>query len=63
MLFIKISKIRSVENYHLPFLLVPKQDDGFDCCAFVMAYDGEVPDGKSPIDARFDVPAMRNHLI
>lgn len=28
-----------------------------------MAYDGEVLDGKSHIDARFDVPAMRNHLI
>ena len=28
-----------------------------------MAYATEILDGKSPIEARFDVPAMRNHLI
>ena len=31
------------------------------CIAIV--YAAEILDGKSPIDARFDVPAIRNHLI
>ena len=47
----------------LSFLPVQKQEDGFNCGAIAIAYAAEILDGKSPIDARFDVPAMRNHLI
>ena len=47
----------------LSLLPVQKQKDGFNCGAFAIAYATEILDGKSPIDARFDVPAVRNHLI
>ena len=47
----------------LSFLPVQKQEDGFNCGAITTAYAAKILDGKSPTDARFDVPAMRNHLI
>ena len=40
---------------------VRKQEDGFNCDTFVIVYTTEILDRKSPIDAQFDVPAMKNH--
>ena len=40
---------------------VRKQEDGFNCGTFVIVYTTEILDRKSPIDAQFDVPAMKNH--
>ena len=47
----------------LSFLPVQKQKGGFNCGAFAIAYAAEILDGKSSIDARFDVPAMKNQLV
>ena len=56
-------KDMSTGKLTLSLLPVQKQKDGFNCGAFAIAYATEILDGKSPIDARFDVPAVRNHLI
>ena len=47
----------------LSFLPVQKQEDDFNCGGFAIAYAAEIIYAKSPIDAQFDIPAMRNHLI
>ena len=45
------------------FLPVHKQPDGFNCGPFAIAYAAEILDGKSPMEAIFDVKKMRQHLI
>ena len=45
------------------FLPVQKQPDGYNCGPFAIAYAAEILDGKSPIEAVFDVGKMRRHLI
>ena len=45
------------------FLPVQKQTDGYNCGPFSIAYAAEILDGKSPMDACFDVKKMRSHLI
>ena len=45
------------------FLPVHKQTDGFNCGPFAIAYAAEILDGKSPMEAIFDVKKMRRHLI
>ena len=47
----------------MTFLPVQKQSDGYNCGPFAIAYAAEVLDGKSPIDARFDVSKMRDHVM
>ena len=47
----------------LSSLPVQKQQDGFNCGTFAIAYAAEILDGKSVIDAQFDVSAMRKNLI
>ena len=45
------------------FLPVQKQTDGYNCGPLSIAYAAEILDGKSPIEASFDVKKMRCHLI
>ena len=45
------------------FLPVQKQPDGCNCGPFAIAYAAELVAGNSPIDARFDVPEMRAHVM
>ena len=44
-------------------LPVQKQIDRYNCGPFAIAFTAEVLDGKSPMEARFDVERMRGHLI
>ena len=36
--------------------------DGYNCGPFAVAFAAEILDGKSPIEARFDVKKMRGYL-
>ena len=45
------------------FLSVQRQLDGYNCGPFTIAYAAELLDGKSPLDARFDVSKMRRHVL
>ena len=45
------------------FLPVQKQPDGYNCGPFAIAFAAEILDGKSPMEAHFDVTKMRRHLI
>ena len=49
----------SSEKLTLSFLPVKKQEDDFNCGAYVIAYATEVVDRKSPIA----VPVMRNQFM
>ena len=42
---------------------VQKQNDGYNCGLFAIAFAAVILDGKSPEDAYFDVSKMRHHLI
>ena len=46
----------------MTFLPVRKQPDGYNCGPFAIAFAAEIIDGKSPMDAHFDVCKMRKHL-
>ena len=50
------------EKMIIRFLPVQKQLDTY-CGLFVIAFVAEVLDGKSHIDAVFDIQNMRTHLI
>ena len=55
-----------VDNLGKPlvtFLPVQKQLDGYNCGPFAIAYAAEMLDGKSPMQARFDVRKMRRHVM
>ena len=39
-----------------------KQPGGYNCGVFSIAFAAEILDGASPIDAKFDVQQMRQHL-
>ena len=52
-----------IEKVKPTFLSVHKQTDGFNCGPFAIAYAAEILDGKSPMEAIFDVQKMRNHLL
>ena len=47
----------------ISFLPVQKQPDGYNCGVFSIAFAAEILDGASPIDTKFDVQQMRQHLI
>ena len=47
----------------ITFLPVQKQTDGYNCGPFAIAYAAEVLDGRSPIEAQFDVLKMREHIM
>ena len=47
----------------ISFLPVSKQPDSYNCGLFAIAFGAEMLDGKSPVNARFDVDKMRPHLI
>ena len=49
----------SSEKLTLLFLPVKKQEDGFNCGAYVIAYPTEIVDRNSPIAA----PVMRNQFM
>ena len=42
---------------------VQKQQDGHNCSLFTVTFAAEILDGKSPVDAVFYAPQLRNHLI
>ena len=44
------------------FLPVFNQSDSCNCGLFAIAYAADMLNGKSPIDAKFNVPQMRIHL-
>ena len=52
-----------VEEFIVTFLPVQKQSEGFYCGPFAIAFAADILDGKSPMEARFDVAKMREHLI
>ena len=60
--FIEISMIRRVENWHCHLYLIKRRRGlRLRCiCHCICCRDSR---WKVPIDARFGVPAMRNHLI
>ena len=45
------------------FLPVSRQNDGYNCGVFAIAFAAEILDGESPIDAHFYVKRMRSHII
>ena len=45
------------------FLPVFKQPDSFNCGPFAVAYAADILHEKSPMEAKFDVPKMRSHLM
>lgn len=47
----------------ITFLKVQKQNDGYNCGLFAIAFAAELLNGTSPMDACFDVGKMRSHLI
>ena len=51
------------ELFKNKILPVQKQIDRYNCGPFAIAFTAEVLDGKSPMEARFDVERMRGHLI
>ena len=52
-----------VGEFIVSFLPVQKQTDGYNCGPFAIAFAAEILDGKSPMEACFDVTKMRRHLI
>ena len=52
-----------VKEFIVSFLPVQKQTDGHNCGSFAIAFEAEIVDGKSPMEACFDVERMRGHLI
>ena len=44
-------------------LPVQKQTDEHNCGSFAIAFATEILDGKSPMEAHFDVERLRGHLI
>ena len=50
-------------NVMVTFLPVQKQQDGHNFGLFTVAFAAEILDGKPLIDAVFNVPQLRNHLI
>ena len=50
-------------NVMVTFLPVQKQQDGHNFDLFTVAFAAESLDGKPLIDAVFNVPQLRNHLI
>ena len=51
-----------VKEFIVSFLPVQKQNDGYNCGPFAIAFAAEILDGKTPMEARFDVERMRGHL-
>ena len=51
-----IKNFKNTSKWHCHFCL-------FKNNTFAIAYAAEILDGKSAIDTRFDVPAIKNHLI
>ena len=54
---------RDNANVMVTFLPVQKQQDFHNWGLFAVAFAAEIFHGKSPIDAVFHVPQLRNHLI
>ena len=52
-----------VKEFIVSFLPVQKQTDGYNCGSSAIAFEAEIVDGKSPVEACFDVERMRGHLI
>ena len=50
-------------EFIVSFLPVQKQNDGYNCDPFAIAFVAETLDGESPMEARFDAERMRGHLI
>ena len=48
---------------YLGFLPVQRQQNGYNCGLFAVAFAAEILGSKSPIDAVFNVPQLRDHLI
>ena len=42
---------------------VQKQNGGYNCGLFAIAFADVILDGRSPEDAYFDVSKMRHHMI
>ena len=55
--------VDDVGNLRVTFLPVQKQPDGYNCGPFAIAYGAEILDGKSPMEAQFDVSKMRSHTM
>ena len=47
-----------VKEFIVRFLPVQKQTDGYNCGPFAIAFAAEMSDGKSPMEAGFDVDRM-----
>ena len=54
---------RNNANVMVTFLPVQKQQDGHNCGFFVVASAAEILGDKSPTDAVFHVPQLRNNRI
>ena len=52
----------SVKELIVSFLPFQKQTNGYNCGPFAIAFAAEILDGKSPMEARFDVERMRGHM-
>ena len=50
------------DKLEVTFLLLEKQNNGFNCGLFALGYASILLDGKSPVDARFVVTEIRNHF-
>ena len=46
------------KKFLVSFLLVQKQTDGYNCDPFAIAFIAEILDGKSAMEARFNVERM-----
>ena len=51
-----------VKEFIVSFLPIQKQTDEYNCDSLAIAFTVEILDGKSPMEARFDVGRMRGHL-
>ena len=47
-----------VKEFTVRFFPVQKQTDGYNCGPFAIAFAAEMSDGKSPMEAGFDVDRM-----
>ena len=50
------------KGIHRQLFACPKINYGCNCGPFAIAFAAETLDGKSPIEACFDVETMREHL-
>ena len=51
-----------VKEFIVSFLPIQKQTDEYNCDSLAIAFAVEILDGKSPMEARFDVGRMRGNL-